>query len=410
MIANQTPPRPNEEHNNESPPDSLEANSRTNELHSIVRNLRVDNDLLITGVPGSGRYTLVKRAAKETRAKLIEVDCIKATSGIDFVNLLIKSIYKAFGKNYEDIITQKLHNIIEDRELFKLCQVGNISVVQLLSKMDIDKVDKTLPWKMFEFVVQLPGQIIENPDERVVVLLKQISHLRSWDREKNFKHKWEKHLRDKLNQDPKVSYVILETIAELEELDIKDDNEKVFYKDKLFSNAPIKVMELKPLSDNALLYLVEQILDKSNLTFGKKARGKKAREKVLNSVQGHIDSAETLIKRLLLICKPRTEIDEDQVQDALNSLLKDLSPVFESLLLMLPASQLQLIECLAIEPSPKPHSKEYIDKYGLARGGTLQGAIKGLQQKGLIYGAEDNFQLTLPFFATWIRNNLYEAC
>lgn len=405
MIANPPLPKPNEESKNESSPDSLDADSRIDELYSIVRNVREDNDLLITGVPGSGRYTLVKRATKAIRAKLIEVDCIKATSRIDFINLLIKSIYKGFCKNYEDIITQKLFDLPVDRELFGLCPVGNISVIQLLPT--IKDVEETSLWKIFDFVVQLPGLIIENSDERAVVILKQISHIRSWDRGKNLKHRWERHLRDKLNQDPKVSYIILETIAELEEIELenKDEDGKVFYKDKLFSNAPIKVIELKSISDNALAYLIDKILDKNNLTLSKNAL-----EKVLDSVQGHLGSAETLVKRLRLMYQPGTKINEYQVQDALNSVLKDLSTVFESLLLMLPASQLQLIECLAIEPTPKPHSKEYRDKYGLARGGTLQGAVKGLQQKGLIYDAEENFQLTLPFFAMWIRSNLYEAC
>ena len=390
--------------------DSIYKDSRTEELFRITRNFKGDNDLLITGVPGSGRYTLIKRATNDIRAKLIEVDCIKAASGIDLVNLLIKGIYKGFGKNYEEIITQKLGNLSIDPESFTPCSVGNISAIQLLPA--IKNAEKTLLWEIFDFVVDLPGLILENSDERVVVILKQISHLRSWDRvtrnkDKNVKHKWERHLRDKLNQDPQVSYVILETIAELEEIELenKDEDGKVFYKDKLFSNAPIKIIELKPISDNALVYLIDKALYKNNLKLSENAL-----EKVLNSVQGHIGSAETLVKRLKLICQPGTTIDEHQIQDALNSILNDLSTVLESLLTMLPASQLQLIECLAIEPTPKPHSKEYRDKYGLARGGTLQGAVKGLQQKGLIYSAEENFQLTLPFFATWIKSNLYEAC
>ncbi len=405
MVANPTLPRPKQESSNESFPDSLDVENRIEEFLSTVRNFKEDNDLLITGVPGSGRYRLINRATKDIKAKLIEVDCIKATSGIDLVNLLIRGIYKGFGKDYEDIITQKLHDLPVDSELFTPCSVGNISAIQLLPA--IKDVEETLLWKIFDFVVQLPGLILENSDERVVVILKQISHIRSWDRGKNVKHKWERHLRDKLNQDPQVSYVILETIAELEEieLDDKDEDGKVFYKDKLFSNAPIKVIELKPISDNVLAYSIDKALDKNNLTLSKNAL-----EKVLDSVQGHLGSAEALFKRLRLMYQPGTKINEYQVQDALNSVLKDLSTVFESLLLMLPASQLQLIECLAIEPTPKPHSKEYRDKYGLARGGTLQGAVKGLQQKGLIYDAEENFQLTLPFFATWIRNNLYEAC
>jgi hypothetical protein len=42
----------------------------------------------------------------------------------------------------------------------------------------------------------------------------------------------------------------------------------------------------------------------------------------------------------------------------------------------------------------------------LSRGSSLQGAIAGLQHKGLIYGAEQGYRLALPLFALWLRQRL----
>ena len=64
--------------------------------------------------------------------------------------------------------------------------------------------------------------------------------------------------------------------------------------------------------------------------------------------------------------------------------------------MLLPANQVHLLECLALDPTEKPQSREYILKHGLSRGGSLQGALTGLQQKGLIYGSEQGYKLALP--------------
>lgn len=396
MVVDSVISKPNKEHHNIYFSNSLEVYSHANEFINIVRNFQKDNDLLITGVPGSGRYALVKRATEEIKARLIEIDCIKAASAIDFVDLFIKGIYKAFDKKYHSVISQKLNDFLKDKKIVTKCREGDdVSILQILPTIDDDML-----WQMFKFVVLLPGEITKYTNERVVVLLKQISHIRFWDRRKNSKNEWEKFLRNKLNQDPKVSYVILETVAELEELnfDIEEKNGEYY---KLFPDAPVEVIQLKPLLDAPLEFWIVNVLGESNLVISEEGI-----KEIISLVQGHIGSAESFVKRLKLICQPGTTISKDRVKNALNSILEDINVVFESLLLMLPASQLQLIECLAIEPTDKPHSKKYRDKHNLAKGGTLQGAIKGLQQKGLIYGAEDNFQLTLPLFAIWIKNNL----
>jgi hypothetical protein len=61
---------------------------------------------------------------------------------------------------------------------------------------------------------------------------------------------------------------------------------------------------------------------------------------------------------------------------------------------------------LALDPTEKPQSRDYIQKHGLSRGGSLQGALTGLQHKGLIYNAEQGYQLALSLLALWLRQRL----
>jgi hypothetical protein len=88
------------------------------------------------------------------------------------------------------------------------------------------------------------------------------------------------------------------------------------------------------------------------------------------------------------------------------ALVEDLSITFESLILLLPSSQVRVLESLALDPTDSPHSREYIQKHQLSRGGGLQGALASLQQKGLVYGAEHGYRITMPLLAFWLKHRL----
>jgi hypothetical protein len=87
-------------------------------------------------------------------------------------------------------------------------------------------------------------------------------------------------------------------------------------------------------------------------------------------------------------------------------LVADLSVTFESLILLLPNTQVRVLESLAIDPTPRPHAADYIRRHHLSRGGTLQGALASLEQKGLLYGAAQGYRIALPMLALWLKQRL----
>ena len=100
------------------------------------------------------------------------------------------------------------------------------------------------------------------------------------------------------------------------------------------------------------------------------------------------------------------EIGRSQVKEAVGGLLDDLSVVFETLLLLLPATQVKLLDCLALYPTDSPHSESYTKEHGLPRGGGIQSALEGLEKKGLIYGADYKYRIALPLLSKWIKQRL----
>jgi hypothetical protein len=142
----------------------------------------------------------------------------------------------------------------------------------------------------------------------------------------------------------------------------------------------------------------------------------------LDSVQGHIGDASALARRIwvesratgelevwsgsLRLAAPWPVIELDQVHRSTQGLIEDLSTTFESLLLLLPPIQARVIESLAIDPTERPHAREYLQKHQLSKGGGLQGALASLCQKGLIYGSREKYQIALPLFRLWLKQRI----
>ncbi|NEU73925.1 ATP-binding protein [Hassallia byssoidea VB512170] len=350
---------------------SLELIGRSAEFQRIVDALAEDGDLLIVGVAGSGRRTLVRSAAKAVKAIVLEVDCIRATDGERFLQLLAETISQSFEAAE---INAWLDNTA--RELFAFHpQDGKLKLLRSLNQKQL--------WQAFEILILLPQQLVTGSEQRVILILQSFPHIRSWDRN----NLWEATLRREIKRQDRVSYILIATIAET-------SNQ---------TDYPLETVQLAPLANEVLALWTREILQTQELTFDFRS---KALQLFINAVQGHIGDAMALIRRLEILRCPDGIITEQEVEQAISGLLKDLSITFESLLMLLPANQVHLLECLAIDPTDKPQRREYIQKHGLSRGGSLQGALTGLQHKGLIYDAEHGYKLALPLLALWLRQRL----
>jgi hypothetical protein len=370
---------------------ALEKIGHVEETNRIIELVEKDCDVLLTGVPGSGRYALIQRSAEGARAALVGIDCIRATNCRKLVDLFLESTLSAFSDSPDayKVLSSRLLSALDNGKPFRSHQDSASSRVSL-----VDKADDSLCLSALQTILNIIGQVAIAQKIRIIVVFKQISHIRSWDR----KLEWEELLRLEIYKHPQVSYVILETVAELEEMKKKENISR------LYEFTPVEVVKLAPLPDAIVTSWLRKSLIDANLVLSPDGSALKS---FLHVVAGHISTAEALLRHSIMMHGSETSVvDNQSINKGVEVLLSDLSAAFESFLLMLPASQLQLIECLAIEPTPKPQSKEYIQKYNLSKGGTLQGALEGLQKKGLIYGHENSFRLTLPLFAVWIQNAL----
>lgn len=355
---------------------------RQAELRQVQQILEADGDLLLTGIPGSGRRTLVHAAAHVIGARVLEVDCIRATNGARFLQLMADGLITGFTKPEEISLIQRW-SLNAPVTLEKTAARDSRLVWHLTPGSE---------WTGFQALLALPQQLAEALNYRVIVVLQNFSHIRSWDRS----GKWETHLRQEIQAQSRVSYAILTTIAQ--DWAQTDD---------------IHVLSLSPLPNAVLGDWIETAMQAEGLQFEPDGV---ALQLFLDYVQGHFGDAIALARRIWLdglalqpCDRDRTQpiwIQAHQVHRSALALVEDLSLTFESLILLLPPSQVRVLESLAIDPTDSPHSREYIQKHQLSRGGGLQGALASLEQKGLVYGPQQGYRITLPLLAFWLKQRL----
>jgi len=350
---------------------------REAELDLVGALLRTDSDFVVTGVPGIGRRTLIRTAAKQEGCRSLEIDFLRCRNAGQFLRFLADGLTSAFS---------------EPDELARIQQWSlnqPLTLDQTLSSRARLVWPKTVgkEWPLFEGLLALPQQLAEWFNCQVVIVFYNFPHIRSWDRQ----GKWETYLRQEIQQHSRVSYALVATVAE-----------------PWMYASQHPVIALAPLSDSELQPWIIGSMANAGLKFDLESN---ALELFLSYVQGHVKNAITLAQRIWLDCSAIEQpvpglIQAHQVHSSMLSLVHDMSVTFEALLLLLPPTQARVLESLALDPTDSPQANAYIKKHQLSRGGGLQGALTSLEQKGLIYGPQFGYRIALPLLDFWLKQRL----
>ncbi len=341
------------------------------QLDQVKQILAQDGDLLVAGVPGSGRHTLIRAAAQQVGAKVLEIDCLRATGSQRLLELLAEGLLNVFTTPSELGLIQRWST----EQPLVLEQASGRSRLVWHGSAGPE-------WNLLHALLNLPQKMAEWLNCRVVLVFQNFPHLQTWDRG----GKWESSLRQEIQQHSRVSYALIATVPQ-----------------PWINDSTLQVITLGPLTNHELQPWISNSMTSEELHFDPDGQ-----TLFLHYVQGHLGEAIALARRIWLDCRASgcTEILAHQVHRSTLLLVEDLSLTFESLILLLPPSQVRVLESLALDPTDSPHSQEYIRKHQLSRGGSLQGALASLEQKGLVYGPEHSYRITLPLLAFWLKHRL----
>lgn len=351
---------------------------RKAELEKVCALLNNDSDFVVTGVPGVGRRTLIRSAAKQEGFRCLEIDFLRCQNAGQFLRFLADGLIDIFFEPHE---LAKIHQWSLNQPL-TLDQTLSAQA-RLVWPMPSGK-----EWALFEGLLSLPQQLAEWLDCQVVIVFHNFPHIRSWDRQ----GKWETYLRQEIELQSRVSYVLISTVPE-----------PWMYA----SNLP--VISLAPLDDEEIRPWITNSMAAAGLAFDPESQ---ALELFLSYIQGHVKDAITVARRVWLDYSASTSRDSvgliqaHHVHNSMLSLVQDMDVTLEALLLLLPPTQARVLESLALDPTDSPQSHAYIKKHQLSRGGGLQGALNSLEQKGLIYGPKFGYRIALPLLHFWLKQRL----
>ena len=84
--------------------------------------------------------------------------------------------------------------------------------------------------------------------------------------------------------------------------------------------------------------------------------------------------------------------------------IEEESIVYESMIQALSLQQIKLLSALALEPTEKPYSVDYMARHGLGSVGGIQGALKKLVELDYIERKGNLLVLVDPVFGIWLRH------
>jgi hypothetical protein len=351
---------------------------REQELQQVLQILSVDGDLLIAGVPGSGRRSIIRWAAHTIGAKVLEVDCMRATDGERFLRLLADSLMSVFAAPEELACIEQW--MTEHPLSLEQSANGQPRLVWHVAAGG--------EWSLLQTLLHLPQVLAQKLNCRVVMMFRNFTHIRSWDKA----GRWEAFLRQEIASHTHVNYALIATVAE-----------------PWMQDSSLQVVSLPPLPDEELRAWIEAVMMSQGLKF---EPGGQAIALFLSYVQGHLGDAIALARRIWHDCRDLCNLNGNQNEGLIQAhhvhrsalaLVEDLSITYESLILLLPSSQVQVLESLALDPTDSPHSRDYIKKHRLSRGGSLQGALASLEHKGLVYGSRYSYRIALPLLGFWLK-------
>lgn len=98
------------------------------------------------------------------------------------------------------------------------------------------------------------------------------------------------------------------------------------------------------------------------------------------------------------------KVTEDDYVKGVQKTIEEESIVYEAMVQALSLQQIKLVSALALEPTEKPYSVDYMARHGLGSIGGVQGALKRLLELDYIERRNDLLVIVDPVFGIWLRH------
>lgn len=125
---------------------------------------------------------------------------------------------------------------------------------------------------------------------------------------------------------------------------------------------------------------------------------------IYDSFEGHTWYVQTILNRLYESGGDITE--REQVTEAIRTIVRENTMVYQNTIAMLPDKQLQVLKALAKEgKTATPNKGSFIQKYSLKAASSVSSALTSLVDKELVYRSQEGYSVYDRFMEIWLRED-----
>jgi hypothetical protein len=345
---------------------------RNQELKTILEAIRSGENLLLYSPRRLGKSSLLKEALRRVQKERIcvYVDLWECLTESEIAEKLASGIINATYSTLEKAGSALKEFITSARPLITLEPDGGIGL-----KLDFFEQEKTL-----KETLAMIESIAERKKKKAVVVLDECQVIAEFER-----HRIEKIFRTVIQQQRMVSYLFSGSKQHVLQAMVNQKT-RPFYRQ-------LRPMTLGLIPIDAFTPFIKKgfsqvgTIDDSTIAA------------IYRYGQGNPQRTQQLCHFLYVKAKEHAHLSPEVVDAVVVALCLDLDTEFEDEVDGIKNKrQRMILKALAIDPTGRPLSSEFLQRYTLGPASSVQTALKGLIEKGIL---DEQYEFVDPLFKAW---------
>lgn len=346
--------------------------NREKELKTLIDALLSEENTLLYSPRRLGKSSLLKEALSRINGKRITIytDLWECLTEVEIAENLASGIINAAFTKIEKAAAVLKELITSARPLLTLEKDGSIGL-----KLEFIEEEKTL-----KETLSLIEKIAEKRKKKAIVVIDECQVIVEFEG-----HRIEKIFRTVIQQQNMVTYVFSGSKQHVLQAMVNQKT-RPFYRQ-------LRPMTLSPIPIDAFTPFIKK---------GFSGVGKindAAIKEIYRFACGNPQRTQQICHFLFSKAQDGIKPSTDEVEKVAVELCLNLDKEFEDELDGIKNTrQRRILKSLAIDPTEKPLSAEFIQKYSLGPSSSVQTALKGLIEKGVL---DENYRFVDPLFKNW---------
>jgi len=345
---------------------------REEELKSLIDALLSGENILLHSPRRLGKSSLLKETLQRIGNKRLSIyiDLWECLSEEEIAEKLISGIINTAYTSLEKAVAVIREMITSARPLLTVERDGSIGI-----KLDFVEKEKTL-----KEALSMIQKVSERRGKKMIVVIDECQVIAEFE-----SHRVEKVFRTTLQEQTMVTYVFSGSKQHVLKAMVTQKT-RPFYRQ-------LRPMTLGPIAIGAFTPFIKNSFTKIG------GIGNRVIEEIYRFVSGNPQRTQQICHFLFSRAVAGESLTATLVEKVVFDICMSIDKEFEDELDGIKNTrQRRILKALVIESTQKPLSSEFLKKYSLGPASSVQTALKGLLEKGIL---DERYEFVDPLFRTW---------